>query len=131
MTTVLLGTNLFEDCESLIAVAGDVVLSVGTDPVEVTLVLPAGARRPLVLRRNRLLEGDANLEVRPQEVLLFTDENQLVLSASQIRREQVMVHLDLRPFGLLVYTDTAGLHVGNSVIAGNKITSVKNAVALG
>ena len=131
MTTVVLGTNKLENCEQLIAVGEQPLLQVEIDPVVVSLVLPEQASRPLV-RRNEVARGDVRIVQSEHDVGIFTTEGHfLICNATRLEPDHVVVHIDLRPFGLAIFTDGEGLHVGKSVLAHNTIQGARTAIALG
>ena len=102
MIEVLLGGNVFRDCETLIAVAGTPVLRVAADPLDVALSVPVieqGANGHLRFRMaNGKLDGDETA-VRQVSVRRHEDEvrvffaNHLLLTASALTRTTVHLHL--------------------------------------
>lgn len=132
MTIVAIGSNRLEDCESLIALGDQPILQVRDEPLEVDLALPPNAPKPLRIKANTREAGDVSIAVGPSTVTIVTaDLAQLVLHAVRMVSGEVVVHLDLRAFGVLVYTDPQGLHVGTATFARNVIRGARVAIALG
>ena len=132
MTTVVLGTNKLENCEQLIAVGEQPLLQIEVDPVVVSLVLPEQASRPLVVKRNEVARGDVRIVQSEHDVGIFTTEGHfLICNSTQLEPDRVVVHNDQRPFGLAIFTDGQGLHVGKSILAHNTIQGARTAIALG
>jgi hypothetical protein len=132
VTTVLLGTNTFIDCGALLAVGDDAVVRVDrASPPALTLKTPPRAARQIAVHAGRPAAADPHVAVVESETMcaVFYDEHLLAI-AVRMDDERVHLTLDLRPVGVLVYTDPEGLHVGPHVIAKNTLRGSGTAIAL-
>ena len=142
MSTVLLGTNRIEDCQTLIAVRDHAVLRVEASPPpnspRLMLSTPPGLRsgRSLTIEDNRLVSANEiaralnpKVFVAGSTVSVFLGDT-LLLLATQVDPETVHVKLDLRPLGINVYDDAYGLHVGPSTLARNHLSHCPTAIGL-
>lgn len=121
MNEVIVGGNGFRDCPIIIAFGGQPLLGVVPTSGEVELRVPA--RPPsadggmLVIRGTRITGSDPVL-LRQFLVLSHDDEvrvflqHALLLVVSKLSATSTHVHLDLRPLGVRVFSDSEGLHVG-------------------
>jgi hypothetical protein len=130
MTTFLLGTNRFEECETVLAHQGTPVLRAWIEGQQlfVNLRTPDGTM-PLHVEKNEVLSGDASVVQSSTQVSVIVDKT-LVLHASKLEADEVLVSLELRPLGVAIYTDASGLHIGQSLLAGNSVRGARVAVAL-
>jgi hypothetical protein len=120
--TVVFGRNRFVDCGALLAIEGTPVLEVLTDPLRVRLNappdLPSG--RAVTVEDGRASpEAHVRLVSSPSSAAIFWDDELLVM-ATRLEDDLVHVKVDLRPIGMNVYDDVAGLHIGGNVMASNK-----------
>lgn len=130
MSTFLLGTNRFEECETLITHRGVMLLriDIGESGMMLNLRMPDGAK-PLVIEQNQVTEGEAHVVVTAPMVSVVKDET-LLIHAAQVEDDLVLVNLDLRPLRTAIHTDADGLHVGQSVLAGNVVQGKRVAITL-
>lgn len=130
MSDVLLGTNRFEGCETLLAYRDVPVLAVAVTEsgLMLDLHMPEGARA-LTIERNQKISGDASVWTALGFVSVIVDQT-LVVHAVRTGEDEVLVDLDLRPLGADVYTDAAGLHIGGNVLARNVVQGARVAVVL-
>lgn len=130
MSTFIVGTNRFEDCETLIAHRGTPVLiiNVGEGGIKLDLRIPVGGKL-LVIDQNQVAEGDAQIVSTPQMVSVVSDDT-LVVHAVQLAEGSVLVDLDLRPLGVAIYTDAGGLFVAGSRLAKNLVQGARVALSL-
>lgn len=128
---VLVGGNVFDGCETLISLRGTPMLRVDLDPLEVLLVVPedvpAGGIRvvpgePLPVRV-RIVATDRSHGV-------FRDDQALVL-ATLLDDGAVHLRVDLRPVGVNLYDDAAGLHIAGMTFRGSNTRSCAVAISLG
>ncbi len=137
MTTVLIATNRFTDCRTILGLREHALLRVAADPLRVSLStppdLPSG--RAMAVEDNvNVSQGDEarralRIVAGARAVGVFWEESPLVL-ATLIDPETIHVRLDLRKLGINVYDDADGLHVGANVLARNMITNCETAVGL-
>ena len=130
MSTFLVGTNRFENCDTLIAHRGVPVLRIDAENggVSIDLQMPEGTE-PLHVERNRVTTGTAAIVASPHMVTLLKDET-LLVHAVRTSDGSVLVDLDLRPLRAAIHTDGAGLHIGSSVLAGNVVQGARVAISL-
>ena len=134
MTTVVLGSNRFVDCSTLIAVQQHELLRITTAPLRISLTTPpdVSTERAVHVEENQRGSGsEANVRVVASDtsVAVFWGENPLAI-ATLLDDTTVSLHLDLRPVGIDLFADALGLHIGKNVFTGNQITSVSTAIAL-
>ena len=138
MTTIVLGTNRVSDCRTLISLRQQSLLRVDTNPLRVSLTTPP--QDPSV-RHIRIVEnvaeGDgeeqgARVQVVVQEasVAIFHGDH-VFASAFQTDADTVNLSLDLRLLGINVYTDVAGLHIGENTLRQNTFVNCDTAINLG
>jgi hypothetical protein len=65
-----------------------------------------------------------------QSFTIFRQDFPLVL-ASLVRPETVLLRLDLRPLGINIFDDFAGLHIGANVFVRNEVRNAAIAINLG
>ncbi len=130
--TVVLGGNYFTDCDAVIQVRSSALLRVRANPLRVSLETPADTAHPLkivenvpppdepTLRSLRVLTHDKGMKI-------FWDMH-LILVATEFFADTIHVQLDLRPLGLKIFDDVAGLHIGEALISGNRIVGAAAAI---
>jgi hypothetical protein len=120
---VILGTNYFIDCASILSHKGRSVLSVEANPVRIELEIPPDAAaktdKPEIKEVSR--EGYSGV---------FTKEDQAVAIATLLTPDVIHLKLDLRPLGMNIFDDPSGLHVGRNVFSGNVIEGAAAAINL-
>jgi len=117
---VILGSNEFIDCPTLLAYKGKSVLRVELNPLRVILEPPADLP-PVPLLHHTTDRSDA----------IFTEVNQAVAVATLIDAETVYLVLDLRPIGMNIVADLRGIHVGRNLFVGNVIEGAPFGINLG
>jgi hypothetical protein len=130
MKTFLVGTNRFEGCETLIGRGGVPVLRIEPEnsALLVSLKMPEGVE-DLEIDRNQLRSGAASIVASSGLTSVVKNET-LVLHAASTEADEVLVHLDLRPLGVAIHTDAAGLHIGKNVLSGNLVQGAQTAVTI-
>jgi len=122
---VILGGNLFVNCPTLIAYRGVPTLRVMLNPLRIDLNIPPnlpGAPNPAILRHVLTDRSEA----------IFGPGDYAIATATLLDPPTETVHLglDLRPIGINIYVDPAGLHVGNNVFAANVVEGAAVAINL-
>jgi hypothetical protein len=131
---VIWGGNEFIDCVSLLGYS--VVLQVvSASPVRITFRLPTSPMTPVAveIRDNAVTAGAEHVRVfsdSPDSVAV-TWKNVPLLMGQQISADTVLLHADLRPLGIEIFDDAAGLHVGSGILSGNNFTGCSIGIALG
>ncbi|MEW6213599.1 MAG: hypothetical protein AB1478_00100 [Nitrospirota bacterium] len=132
MSRVILGTNLIEDCGTVMTISGTPLFSYKVEPDEVKLSF-------------NIPSPPANTEVRVEDnvicrgnVVVKADQNSATISHGDVKLlhlsiegDTAIVHLDLRPLGLRIYTDSNALHIGSSQLSQNIIKQCTNGIAIG
>jgi len=135
MITVVLGSNHLVDCENILAIRQHPLLRVTTKPLRVSLTTPPDlpSARGVQVVDNEVREGsDAKVQVVKSEtsVAVFWGEVPLAI-ATALDQTTVSLRLDLRPIGINLYDDAAGLHAGGNKFSGNEIAKFQTAIGLG
>jgi hypothetical protein len=117
---VILGSNEFIDCPTLLAYRGRPVLRVGLNPLRVDLDPPADLP-PVALHHRVTDRSDA----------IITEANQPVAVATLIDAETVNLALNLRPLGMNIVADLGGIHIGRNLFVGNVIEGAPIGINLG
>ena len=137
MTKVILGTNEFTDCETILGVKDEPALQVFTNPLRVSIQTPPGSLggESLVIEKNEL-KGTAParapfpmIVVTERQVGVFLGTDSLVL-ATLLEDSRVHLKVDLRPLGLLIHDEIDGLHIGTHVLARKNFIGCITAIAL-
>jgi hypothetical protein len=116
---VILGSNEFIDCPTLLAYKGKPVLRVTINPVRVALDPPPDLPR-VELRHVTTDRSDA----------IIAGEQAIVIG-TLISPDTVHLALDLRPIGMNIVADVRGIRVGNNLFVGNVIQSMAVGITLG
>jgi len=130
------GGNEMTDCVALLASPDNgTMLQVSLSPVRVTFRLPATPVTAFAveIRDNRAAgpnSSDLRISESPDAVAVIW-KNVPILMAQQIGDDTVLLRTDLRPLGIEIFDDGAGLHVGSSVLGGNNFTGCSIGIALG
>ena len=122
MTTVVLGTNNFEDCSELLALRESLLLQIAGTPPAVTLIIPEDdpSLPPIRVVQN-VAEGQDAVTVRTTESSVFLlYQDHLLLTAIMADENKIMATLDLRPLGLRVFTTASALMVKDRALAENR-----------
>ncbi len=130
MTKILIGTNLFDRCDALVAHKGEplLVITVDGEQVHISLRIPEGGV-PLQIKDNSVLEGDAQVVEAPKMTSVIVGDT-LVVHAVFVEQGTILVQIDLRPLRLDVYTDASGLHIAGNQLARNKVEGARVAINL-
>jgi hypothetical protein len=131
---VIWGGNDFIDCVSLLG--HSVVLQVvSPSPVRINFRLPTSVTTPtpVEIRDNGVIVGADHTRVfsdSPDSVAVIW-KNVPILMGQQLSADTVLLHADLRPLGIAIFDDAAGLHVGSGILSGNNFTGCSIGIALG
>ena len=125
---VTLGGNVLIDCPTLLAFKGQPVVRVTTNPFDLQLNVPDDLPSP----RTQVLPEKVRTE-HLDAVVFFSPGNYAVAIAILLSpsTQEVYLRLDLRPLGINIFDDQAGLHVGNNVLVGNIVERSEVAINLG
>ena len=139
---VIWGSNRFVDCLALLASKTETVLSVSAAPLEIDLLIPDDVPTNIFrILRNRVVSspGPSSAQIASTEKAVAVLWNEIpVLMAQDIGREQqnpfhdrILLHIDFRPFGLNVFDDAAGIHIGGGLIGRSAFSHCSAAITLG
>lgn len=133
MSTLVLGTNVLEDCTHALSIAKVPLFAVyvreGAPIVTFELRSPP-ASVEIRVQENRVVSGGVSvLSDGPAAVAIRLDGSTLLRAAVQ-GPEEVRVELDLRPAGLNVYTKEDALRIGAATLSGNVIRRCDVAITL-
>jgi len=137
MTQVVLGTNEFTDCQTLLGLDEEPVLQVLANPLRISFHAPASfpGGRSLIIENNELKSMPPSRPPFPmvvatdRQVGLFLGTDSLVL-ATLLDDSRVHLKLDLRPLGLLIHDEIDGLHIGAHVLARKNFIGCTTAIVL-
>ena len=134
MNSVLMGLNRFENCQTLIAWGEHPVLKAEAGLSSLQLDTSVMGEKILAVRvkGKSLAVGKQVFSLIASDVgttVLFGG-NQAILVATQIDEHTLHIKLDLRPLGLNIFDDVAGLHVGRNVMASNSFNGCKVGIRL-
>jgi hypothetical protein len=134
MNSVLMGLNRFENCRILIAWRERPVLraEAGLSSLQLdTTGLGEKIRAVRVEGQNVTVgEKDCRLIASDAGTTVLVGRDQAILFATRIDEHTLHIKLDLRPLGLNIFDDVAGLHVGHNVIANNSFTGCQIGIRL-
>ena len=125
---VTLGGNVLIDCLTLLAFKGQPVVRVTNNPFDLQVNVPddlPGPRTQVLPEKVRTEHLDAVVFLGPGNYAVAIA---ILLSPST---QEVYLRLDLRPLGINIFDDQAGLHVGNNVLVGNIVERSEVAINLG
>lgn len=131
---VILGGNSFIDCQTLLAYQGRTIVRVLLDPIRVALNTPndvAKVRHLIVDEKSDVHPADAGHAVAGDRCFAFIANDVAVIVAILVNQETVHLRLELRPFGMNIYDDVNGLHIGGNAFRGNEIRNAATAINLG
>ena len=133
--TVHLGGNEFADCAAIVEIRGEPVLRVDVDPLRITMSTPPGwnGAQAISVADNALTLGAPRARVfrAGESVVVLSGDVPIVTAiADPDRPGSVLLRLDLRPLGISLFDDAAGLHVGPNVFTGNRVSSAASAISL-
>jgi hypothetical protein len=136
--SVIVGSNRFINCQTLISVKDQPLLQILFSPLRVTSKLPPNLPSGVsfYVVENELKQkgksGGANPRIVASEtnVSIFWS-NVLLVSATLLDDETAHLKIDLRRVGINIYDDNAGLHIGNNLLASNSFENCSTAIAVG
>jgi len=134
MTTLVIGSNRFEDCEHVFAMRGTPLFSAGIrgDQPVVTLSLQGAASSGSIqVRDNTVVEGPLVVESDPGGSTRVRSGESTVVHAKLEGENTLRIMVDFRPIGLNVYTENGALHVGGATLSGNILRGCEIAINLG
>lgn len=134
MTTLVIGTNRFEDCEHVFAMRGTPLFSasIRDDQPVVTLNLRgATSAGSIQVRDNTVVEGPLVVESDPEGPTTVRSGEFTVVHAQLEGEDTLRIAVDFRPIGLNIYTEGGALHVGGATLSGNVIRDCNIAINLG
>jgi hypothetical protein len=132
MSRVILGTNIIEDCKTVMTISGTPLFSYRMEPDGVKLsfnILPPPANSEIRIEGNVI--GRGNVVVKADQSSVTINRGDVKLLHLYIEGETAVVHLDLRPLGLRIYTDSNALYIGSSQLSQNTIKQCTNGIAIG
>lgn len=132
--TVILGGNSFIDCQILLAYQGRPIVRVLLDPVRVALSTPNDVPKVRHLNldeKGHVHPADAGHVVAGDRCFAFIANDVAVIVAILANQETIHLRLELRPFGMNIYDDVNGLHIGANAFKGNEIRNAATAINLG
>jgi hypothetical protein len=116
---VILGSNEFIDCPTLVAYKGKPVLRVTLNPLRVSLDPPSDLPN-VELRHVTTERSDAVIA-----------GNQAIAIGTLIDNDTVHLALDLRPIGMNIVAGATGIRVGKDFYSGNVIERMAVGINLG
>jgi hypothetical protein len=133
MNSVLMGLNRFINCRTIIAWHEHPLLKAEAGLPSLQLDTTKVGERVRSVR----IEGQ-NVAVGKEDFRLITSEagtvlfggDQAILIATQIDEHTLHIKLDLRPLGLNIFDDVAGLHIGGNTWAHNSVTGSEVVIRL-
>lgn len=131
---VILGGNSFIDCQTLVAYQEQAILRVLLDPVRVALNTPTDVptvRHLVVDEKSAIYPADAGRVVAGDLCFAFIANDVTIVVAILAEQETVHLRLELRPFGMNIYDDVNGLHIGGNAFRGNEIRNAAIGINLG
>jgi hypothetical protein len=131
---IIWGGNHMQDCLALLTWQDQVVLAVKDSPLRVSLKTPQpGTATPqVVVEDNQVVDTNEQVRVvsNAQSIAVLLNGAPILL-LQEIGESNLLLHSDLRPLGMNIYDDAAGLHIGGSVLAANHFSGCSTAISLG
>lgn len=133
---VVLGTNSFEDCESVLAL-GELPLlffRVEEGVLLVTLDVPSPpAAIPVAVQANISRDNAVRVTNGTRNVTVHAGSRVVLMAKLAVGNDNLVEvdAFDLRPVGLAVHADATGFYVGSSVMSRNVIRDSKIGIRLG
>ncbi len=127
-----IGTNLIEDCETPVAIAGVPLFSckVGSDGIKLTFKVDSPpANTAIEVEDNEVKKGNVEINAEKHSASISLDNTKLIEVV--LRNDTAIIQLDLRPLGLHVYSDKNALHIGGAQLSYNTIRECKTGIAIG
>ena len=138
MCSVIIGTNRFINCLTLLSLRDQPLLQVSFSPLRVSLRLPQDlpSRIFFEIGDNEVRAEDNAPNSNPRVVSSETNvgiflSDTLLVSATLLGRETAHLKIDLRRIGIMIYDDNDGLHVGKNVLAHTSFANCMTAISLG
>lgn len=132
MKRILLGSNIFEDCENILIISGNPLFTykIAPDGLKISFSISSPpAKTSIQVEGNLKKKGDVEVKTgKNYASIKMGKKNLLELS---IEGDTAIVNLDLRPLGLSIYTDPNALHVGGSQLSQNIIKQCRNGISIG
>lgn len=130
-----IGSNSLEGVRALVSIGGAIPLLIGNGLTpRVWLTIPAdrsGTRWYPLIKDNFSSHPDVTVEVRPKLLVVRTPQN-TVLSAIKVNDDTLSVQkLDLRQFGLNIYSDEHALHVMGNSLSKNEFRNISVIISVG
>ena len=132
MKRILLGSNLFEDCENVLIISGTPLFSykIAPDGLKISFSISSPpAKTSIQVEDNLKKKGDVEVKTEKNYVAVKMGKKKLI--EMSIERNTAVINLDLRPLGLSIYTDPNALHVGGSQLSQNVIKQSRNGISIG
>ena len=132
MKRILLGSNLFEDCENVLIISGTPLFSykIAPDGLKISFSISSPPAKTSIQVEDNL-KKKGNVEVKTGKnyaAIKMGKKNLLELS---VEGDTAVINLDLRPLGLSIYTDPNALHIGGSQLSQNVIKQSRNGISIG
>ncbi len=137
MKRVILGSNIFENCENIIVVFGTPLFSYSIDAqVKLSLKISSPpAKIPIHIENNDKIEGNVTIKSDDKSASISLNlpesKGEKQLLELFIDSGTAHINLDLRPLGLNIYSDKSAFHVGGSQLSGNVFKNCANGIAIG
>lgn len=139
---VVWGGNRLIDCVALLSWKDRTVLRISTSPVRVDFFVPPGVSgdaQPLEIVENQLVAPNP----RPTEIEITSSRDAVavlwnrlpIVTAQDIGIDgsghpMVLLQTDLRPMGMNIFDDAAGIHVGEGLLARTAFSRCSTAIFL-
>lgn len=132
MKRILLGSNVFEDCENVLIISGTPLFSYKIAPgglkISFSISSPP-AKTAIQVEDNLKKKGD--VEVKTGKNYATVKMGKKMLLELSIEGDTAVINLDLRPIGLHIYSDPNALRVGGSQLSQNIIKQSRNGISIG
>ena len=134
MTRLLLGTNTIENCDNALVIAGTPLFSYrkADDKPSISFRISSPpASMEIDVRDNIVHKGNVIVDIDAISSKLMIKLGDRVIMNLSLRDDEAIVNLDLRPLGLLIFTDHQALHIGGSQLSQNTLKECTNAIVVG
>jgi len=132
MKRILLGSNLFEDCENVLIISGTPLFSCKMEHGGLKIsfnVYSPPAKTAIQVEDNLKMKGDVEVKTGKNYAAVKMGKKKLL--ELSIEGDTAVINLDLRPLGLHIYTDLNALHVGGAQLSQNIIKQCRNGISIG
>lgn len=132
MSRIIIGTNLIEDCDTVITISGVPLFSyeVVQEKTSLSFNVPCPpATKEVQIKDNVVLKGDVTLKANSNSASVKLGDSLLI--ELLVKGDTTIVHLDLRPLGLRIHTDSNALYIGSSQLSQNIIKQCAKGIAIG